>query len=162
MFLECTPLDFHISLHISPHGEDVATCGSLTRKCRTIDYAMNKVRENNITIILETSLIESQIYNVSKSISSRNCKIQYLRIEKDKTEGISPTIHGNNKPFIHQNENELYIEIESVNLINFFLLNALNHGIFNLSIFINDCTIYRTTPKPSSFIRIKTDYGFKV
>ena len=154
LFLECTSLDtsLHISLHISPHGKDVVTCGNLTQKCRTIDYAVNKAIGDNIIFILETNSVESQTYNVSRSI---RCNIHHLRIKKDKIEGINPTIRGcNNQAFIQQKKNKLNIKIDSVHLINFSLLNSSNNDVTDLSILINNCTIKRTTPTISSFISI--------
>ena len=58
------------------------------------------------------------------------------------------------RTLLHQKKNKLNIEMDSVNLINFSLLNSSNNDVSDLSIFINNCTIKRTTPTISSFTNI--------
>ena len=120
IFSEISPLN----IHFSPQGHDDTNCGTIHEKCQSIEYGFNKAMENNVTIVLETSTIESLVYNLSKSLKSNNESV-HLRIEKENKKGLNPTISGNQYQLI-QLKRAFHIELDSVDLKEISFVNEHN------------------------------------
>ena len=131
--------------HISSNGQDQSDCGDLIKKCKTVDYALNKTKSNNITLVFQTSATESLKYNWTKPLNGTNS----IRFFKDNPEGRNPTIYGNNQPLIRRGEVDIIID--SINLHEVSLIDSV-HSDSKISLTINRSSIYLTR---SNFVSIK-------
>lgn len=131
--------------YISSNGQDQLNCGTLIRKCKTIDYALNQTQSNEITLVFETSTTESLKYNLTKSIEGMN----FIRFFKDSPAGKNPTIQGNNQPFIRKGVVD--IKINSINLHEVSLIDSAKSAS-EISLSINGSSIQISR---SNFISVK-------
>ena len=146
-----------MTIHLSPKGEDKPDCGITTKKCQTIDYAINRT-DKDLTLVFKTSSTESLKYNLTKSLTKRNWSIS-LHFVKDDPQGLNPQIYGNNQSFIGDHNKEVEITFNSIGLRDVNLVDV-NDNPANVTINIIGASIYLSR---SNFISLKhAIHGFRI
>ncbi|XP_066926100.1 uncharacterized protein [Clytia hemisphaerica] len=150
------------TIHLSPNGVDEPECGDILHKCQTIEYGFNQTDHiNDISLVFETSPVESLQYRFTNQLQINNNKSVILSLIKDDPKGADPIIYGNNHSFIGVRQGEIEISIDSIDLYNVMLLDSKeNHAsvVINIrasSIYINQSNFISLKQAKKAFITIE-------
>ena len=132
-------------------GKDDPHCRNSTQnKCKTIDYALSQAKGDNITLVFQSSPIQSLNYTLTSRFPRKDNKSLILCLLKDNPHGMNPSIYGNAQPFIHNWKGDLTVLIKAVNMVNISLL-SISAAEGEISISITNSSIHMSH---SNFISV--------